>query len=133
MRSRYPGWACGTHQKLCGNYRDSEVCHYYALLLVRAGSLENANSPKMSAEADNPFGMHSYEKRLRRFFRMPCYKFIGLKIPWNQGFMAIRRCRSALALACARNSFGMRTCPPSAGSCKPFGIRTYEIIRPEVL
>src|SRR5712692_7315800 len=57
-----PGRVCGTHQKLCGKHRDSDVCHsIYALLLVRTGPLENANSPKMSAEADNFFRMHSYE------------------------------------------------------------------------
>src|SRR5712692_2737209 len=27
VRSRHPGRICGTHQKLCGNYQASEVCH----------------------------------------------------------------------------------------------------------
>src|SRR5713226_1903029 len=69
-----------------------------ALALGPAGSLENANPPRMSAEADNSFRMHSYEKRPRKSFRIHCYKFIGLKVPWNQGFMNVRRCRSPLAL-----------------------------------
>jgi len=38
---------------------------------------------------------------------MPFYKFIGLKLPWNQGFMDVWRSRSALALGYARNPFGM--------------------------
>jgi hypothetical protein len=77
---------------------------------------KNANSPRMSAVADrmsakvdNSFGMRSYEQQPRRFYRMPLYRLIGLKASWNQGFTAVRRCRSALALVYAGNSFGIRT------------------------
>jgi hypothetical protein len=92
----------------------------------RAKEEENANSPGMSAEADNPFRMHSYEKPPRSFVKMPRYKFIGLKIPWNQGFMAVWRCRSALSLGFAHNFFGIRTY--ERGPRKPFGIRTCKFI-----
>jgi len=61
----------------------------------------------MSAKADNSFRMHSYGQQPRRFFGMPFYKSIGLKLPWNQRFMDVRRCRFALAFVYARNSFGM--------------------------
>src|SRR5712692_2501667 len=74
----------------------------------------------------NSFRMHSYEKRPRKFFGMPCYKFIGLKVPWNQGFMAVRRCRSALALVYGRNPFRMRTC--KKWPRKFFTIHTYKFI-----
>src|SRR2546425_880088 len=33
--------------------------------------------------ARNSFGMHCYEKRPRKSFRMRSYKIIGLKVPWN--------------------------------------------------
>jgi len=38
---------------------------------------------------------------------MPCFKFIGLKLPWNQGFMDVRRSRSALVLVYIHNTFRM--------------------------
>ena len=47
-------------------------------------SFGNANSPRMSAEADKSFGMRTYEKRPRKSFRMHTYKFIRLKAPWNE-------------------------------------------------
>src|SRR5437879_13864297 len=33
--------------------------------------------------ARNSFGMHCYEKRPRKSFRMRSYKIIGLQVPWN--------------------------------------------------
>src|SRR5713101_532133 len=63
----------------------------------------------MSAEADKSFGMHSYEKWPRRFFRMSRCKFIALKVPWNQSFMDVWKRRSALALGYGRNSSGMHS------------------------
>ncbi len=56
---------------------------------------------------------------------MPCYKFIGLEVPWNQGFMAVWRCRSALAIGYGRNFFGIRTYEKCGA--KFFRIRTYRI------
>ncbi len=38
----------------------------------------------MSAEADNSFGMHSYEKCACKFFGMHSSEIIGLKVPWNE-------------------------------------------------
>jgi hypothetical protein len=40
---------------------------------------------------------------------MLCYKFIGLKLPGNQGFMDVWKAQKALALVYARNSFTMHT------------------------
>ena len=40
---------------------------------------------------------------------MSHYKFIGLKVPWNQGFMAAWKSRSALAFVYAHNSFRMHS------------------------
>src|SRR5713226_6172322 len=74
----------------------------------------------------NSFRMHSYEKWPRRFLRMPCYKFIGLKVPWNQGFMAVRKCRSALALVYGRNPIRMHCYEKRA--CKSRGIHSYKIV-----
>jgi hypothetical protein len=86
----------------------------------------NANSPGMFAEADKPFRMRSYEQWPRRFFRMPRYELIALKIPWNQGFMAVSRCRSAPAIGYGHNSFGIPTY--EKGSRKPFGMHTCKFI-----
>jgi hypothetical protein len=55
---------------------------------------------------------------------MPCYKFIGLKTPWNQGFMAVRRCRSALALVYARNPIRMHCYEKRARKSR--GIHSYK-------
>jgi len=93
----------------------------------------NPNSPGMSAEVDKSFGIRTYPPSAGARFRIHSYKLIELEVPWNQGFMAVWRCGSALATGYGHNSFRIRTRTPATGACKPFGIRTYEISRPEVL
>ncbi len=78
----------------------------------------------MSAEADKSSGIRTCPPSAGARFRIHSYKFIGLEVPWNQGFMAVWRCRSALAIGYGRNPFGIRTYEKHAR--KPFTIRTYK-------
>jgi len=41
----------------------------------------NAQAP---VQVRNPFAIRSYEKYVRKPFGMCTYKFIGLKVPWNE-------------------------------------------------